>query len=50
MYMHDIRMGGAIISITCEGSACELCAADPAAAKRANNQHFPHELGEEPPA
>ena len=50
MYMHDIRMAGAVISVTCQGSACEICAADPAAAKRANNPYFPHELGEEPPA
>lgn len=54
MYMHDIRLrlggGAAILSQVCTGIYCEICAQDPAAAKRANNPHYPHELGVEPPA
>ena len=43
-YMHDKRgPQGSIISFCCEGPECLICAADPAAARRANNPHFPHE-------
>lgn len=41
-YMHDQRGPmGAILSVCCEGPQCLICAGDPAAAKRANNKHFP---------
>lgn len=42
MHMHDIRIAGFVVSTTCEGPECTICAGDPAAAKRANNPHFPH--------
>lgn len=52
-YLHDVRVwvdgSAAIVSVTCEGAACEICAKDPAAAKRAENPYWPHELGEAPP-
>lgn len=49
MYMHDVRLGnGTIVSTACTGADCEVCARDPAAAKRADNPYWPHELGEEP--
>ena len=32
---------GSILSVACEGPECLVCAGDPAAAKRANNKHFP---------
>jgi len=41
MYMHDVRLGnGTIVSTTCEGPECLICAGDPAAAKRAGNRYF----------
>jgi hypothetical protein len=41
-YIHDQRGPmGAILSTCCEGPECLICAGDPAAAKRANNKHFP---------
>ena len=41
-YIHDVRGAStAIYSICCEGPECWVCAGDPAAAKRANNKHFP---------
>jgi hypothetical protein len=41
-YVHDARGPlGLIISTCCEGPDCLICAGDPYAAKRANNQHFP---------
>lgn len=43
LYMHDMRVGGFLVSTTCEGPECTICAGDPAAAKRADNPHFPHE-------
>jgi hypothetical protein len=47
-YVHDQRGPlGAILSTCCEGPDCEICARDPAAAKRANNPHFP--WPDEPP-
>jgi hypothetical protein len=36
-YMHDMRVGGFIVSTACEGPSCEICATDPAAKKRAND-------------
>ena len=41
-YIHDQRGPlGSILSTCCEGPDCIICAGDPAAAKRANNKHFP---------
>lgn len=41
LYMHDTRLGnGAIVSQACLGAECPVCAGDPEAARRADNQWF----------
>ncbi len=40
-YVHDIAGPfGSILSVSCEGPDCEICAKDPAVAKRAKNKWF----------
>jgi hypothetical protein len=35
-YVHDMKVGGFIVSTACEGPSSEICATDPAAKARAD--------------